>query len=153
MSDLTFAAIDGTGWHALEAWWLGSEELQACYTQPTPEHFAYLTGSPDVFARMVHEHGEPVGFVQVDLEPDGTGYVGLVIKPELWDQGYGKRILRALVARPELGRLGRIVANVGADNVRSQRCFAGAGFVQQSDQSDKDGCLAFVYAVPQRPSS
>ena len=43
------------------------------------------------------------------------------------------------------GRL--IVAKVDVDNTRSQRCFAGAGFVQQSTEPDEDRCLTFVYAM------
>lgn len=147
MNDLVFVPVDEAEWQTFGPWWLGNEELQRCYTPPTRKYFDYVRSDPKVFARMVYEQGQPVGFVHVDRETDGTGYVGIVVKPELWNRGLGERILRALVIQPELSYLERLVAHVDVTNVRSQRCFTGAGFVQQGEEPDKDRCVAFVYTL------
>ncbi|UCH36448.1 MAG: GNAT family N-acetyltransferase [Armatimonadota bacterium] len=147
MNDLVFAPIDEAGWRAFESWWRGNAELQRSYTPPTEAYHAYLRTDANVFGRMVYEHGEPMALVQVDLEAEGTGHVALVVRPELWNRGHGRRVLGALVKQPELSRLKRIVANVHVNHSRSQRCFAGAGFVQQGTEPDEDGFLTFVYTM------
>jgi RimJ/RimL family protein N-acetyltransferase len=145
MPDLIFVPIDEPGIRLLQSWF-EDEELQQRYDRPTDTWLEYVHNEPGVYAWTIHEDGVPVGHLQLDIEGEDTGYVGLVVKPELRNRGYCKRILRALLDRPEILQLNRIVGTAEADNVASHRCVKAVGFVQQGNEPDEDGFLVFVYS-------
>jgi RimJ/RimL family protein N-acetyltransferase len=145
MPDLIFVPIDEPGLHLLQSWFK-NDELQRRYDRPTDTWLEYVRNEPGVYAWIIYEDEVPVSHLQLDTEAEGTGYVGLVVKPELRNRGYCKRILRALLDRPEVLQLNRIVGTVEADNVASHRCVEAVGFVQQGNEPDEDGFLVFVYS-------
>jgi len=144
MTDLSFVPIDEPGLRVLETWF-DDPELQRRYSRPDQTWFDYVCNEPGVHAWMICESGAPVGHLQLDTDIEATGYIGLVVKPELRNRGYGKRVLRAFLERPEAGRLDRIVGCAEVDNVASHRCVEAVGFVQQGAEPDEEGFLSFVY--------
>ena len=146
MADLAFAALDELGLRTIESWFADTE-LGRRYNCPTLSWLEHVRSEPGVHAWSVHESGKPVGLLQLHTEPGRMGYVGLVVRPDLRNQGYGRRILRALLAREEARGLERIVAKSESDNLGSHRCASAAGFVQQSHEPDEEGFLTFVYTV------
>lgn len=144
MSALAFVPIDEPGVQLLQSWF-ADDELQRRYDRPTDRWLEYVRSKPGVYAWLIYEAGVPVGHLQLDTEAEGTGYVGLVVRPDLRKHGYGKRILRALLDRPEVLPLHRIIGIAEADNVASHRCVKAVGFMQQGSQSDAEGFLTFVY--------
>jgi RimJ/RimL family protein N-acetyltransferase len=144
MPDLSFVPVDEPGLHLLQSWF-EDDEFEQHYYRPTDTWLEYVCNKPGVHAWIIYEDGVPVGHLQLDTEADGTGYVGLVVKPELRSRGYGKRILRALLDRPEVRWLKRIVGTAEADNVASHRCLQATGFLQQGSEPDEEGFLTFVY--------
>ena len=141
---MAFVLIDESGLRVLETWF-DDPELQRRYSRPDRTWFDYVCNEAGVRAWMIHENGAPVGHLQLDTDADGTGHIGLVVKPELRNRGYGKRILRAFLGRPEVRRLNTIVGCAEVDNVASHRCVRAVGFVQQGTEPDEEGFLSFVY--------
>lgn len=144
MSAFAFVPIDEPGLQLLQSWFV-DDELQRRYDRPTDRWLAYVRSQPGVYAWLINEAGVPVGYLQLDTDAAGTGYIGLVVRPDLRKHGYGKRILRALLDRPEVRPLHQIIGSAEADNVASQRCVTAVGFIQQDSQPDAAGFLTFVY--------
>ncbi len=148
MADLAFVRIDETGLQIFQSWFESGELSAISY--PTQEWFRYVRSSPGVCAYMVYEDGTPVGEFQMDVamkQGVSVGYIALVVNPGLWNRGYGRRLLRAFLARPELSALNRVVAKVAPGNTASQHCLAVAGFVQQDIEPDEEGMLTFAYIL------
>src|SRR5512143_3616055 len=99
MIDLTFSLLDETGFSTLRSWF-SDPELQRRFEYPTCTWFDYVTGESNIRAWIIQEDNLPVGHLQLDIDLDQMGYIGFYVKPELRNQGYGKRILRAFLARP-----------------------------------------------------
>ena len=146
MSDLTFALLDETGLSILRSWY-SDPELQRRLEYPTQTWFDYVSGEPNVHAWMIQEDDLSVGHLQLDVGADQTGYIGFCVKPELRNQGYGKRILRAFLARSEVRTLNRIVAEAEVDNSASHSCLKAAGFAQEGNGPDEYGFLRFIYTT------
>ncbi len=144
MTDLAFIAIDESEMRTLESWF-DDAELRRRYCRPSREWFDYVRNEPAVHAWMIHENEMPVGHFQLETISDGTGGIGLVVKPDLRNRGYGKRILRAFLARGEARRLERIVGKAEADNEACHRCVKAVGFAQQGHEADDEGYLTFAH--------
>ena len=146
MTDLTFTLLDEAGLSTLRSWF-SDPELKRRFEYPTHIWFDYVSDSPNVYAWMIQEDDLPVGQLQLDINTDQTGYIGFCVKPELRNQGFGKRILRAFLARPEVSTLKRVVATAEVDNLASHRCVKAVGFVQEGSEPDEQGFLSFVYTT------
>lgn len=141
---MIFVPVDEPRKATLEAWFEDAE-LRHRYSRPTPGWLNYVRSEPGVYAWMIHENDVAVGHLQLDVGTSGTAHLGVVVKPELRGRGYGKRILRALLDRPEVSHLDQIVGEVEVDNVASRRCLEAVGFVQQGREPNGDGFLSFIY--------
>jgi RimJ/RimL family protein N-acetyltransferase len=146
MGELTFLPLDETGYAILQSWFANTE-LRRRYACPTQNWFYYVQNQPGVFAWMVQESSQFVGHLQLDCEQDGTGYIGFVVNPDLWNQGIGKRIIRAFLALPEAAQLTCIKAEAEVDNLASVRCLLGSGFIQEAPEPDAAGFYHFVCKV------
>lgn len=69
--------------------------------------------------------------------------IGIYIRPDAWGRGYATEALQEFlpIAFSEVG-LGKINADVAAENERSLRLFRNAGFIEVSDEM-RDGHLFF----------
>jgi RimJ/RimL family protein N-acetyltransferase len=144
MSQLVFRLIDKQGLSEYETWFADAE-LRRRIERPTRVWFDYVRQTPGCFSWLIYEDGIAVGQVQMDTYPDQTATLGLVVKPQLRRQGYGKRILSALLERDEVAQLYRLEATIEPNNTASLRCFESAGFRQQGAEPDAEGFLHFVY--------
>ncbi len=148
MAELTFVPMDDAGFQVFAAWWHADEETQSRLSPPRPEWRGYLCGTPGVYAWMVYDGATPVAFLQLDTDDAGMGYAGYGVNPALRRRGYGTRALRMLLARPEVARLRQVLVTAEPANAASQRCAAGAGFVLECPDVDRDGMLRYLYTVP-----
>jgi RimJ/RimL family protein N-acetyltransferase len=144
MAELTFHQLDQSGLELYRAWFQ-DEELRRRIEPPTPRWFSYVCSTPGVTAWIVYEGSLPVGQLQLDTYDDGTGTFGIAVNPRLRNQGYGKRILKAFLMRPEVTRLTLLKAAVEPDNLASVRCLQHAGFIQDSAGPDHEGFLQYTY--------
>jgi RimJ/RimL family protein N-acetyltransferase len=145
MTDLTFVPMDEPGLREFESWF-DDAELRHRYDRPTQLWLDFVGNTPGVCAWMVYEGDSPIGQLQLDVEGQ-IGYIGLTVKPELRNHGYGHRVLQAFLARADIATLDRIEAGAAQDNQASQHCLRAAGFVQRSTGPDAEGFLRFVYYV------
>jgi len=141
---LDFVPLDETGLYTLESWF-DDTELGRRYASPTCVWLDYVRLQPGVYAWMIFESGIPVGHFQLDTQDNASGYIGFVVNPKLRNRGYGKRILRDFLVRPEIEHLETILGTAEVDNVASHRCLEAAGFQQQNSAPDEEGFLTFVY--------
>jgi RimJ/RimL family protein N-acetyltransferase len=144
VASLEFVSVDGSAFRAYQSWFV-DEELPRRISPPAPEWLEYVCLTSGVHAWMVREKGRPVGQVQLDVDDDGAGYVAVVVEPDLRGRGYGTRILRDLLARPEARSAARLEAGIEANNVASRRLAESAGFAAQDSRPDRDGFLHYVY--------
>ena len=147
MSTLEFIPLDEDGFSVLRSWF-SDQELQKRLEYPTPLWFDYVCNEANVYAWLINEGDFPVGHLQVDIQTDGTAYIGFYVNPELRKQGYGRRILNALITRPEVSTVGKFIAMAEVDNLASQRCLQSAGFLLEGPP-DAEGFLSLVHA-PQK---
>ena len=140
---LTFTPIDEEGL-AIYGSWFSDDELRHRIEPPTRRWFDYVRHTPGCFAWLVHEEDIPVALVQLDTDSGGNGSVALVVRPDLRRRGYGTRVLRALLQRPEVLALGCVEAEVEVDNLAGIRCAEAAGFVRQGPEADGEGFWRLV---------
>lgn len=141
---MEFRLIDEEGLAEYETWWTDAE-LRRRIERPTRVWFDYVRQTPGCFAWLIYEDGSLVGQVQLEPYLEQIASFGLVVKPELRGQGYGKRILRALLERDEMAPYARLEVTIEPDNTASLRCFESAGFRQQEGGPDWEGFLHFVF--------
>lgn len=137
----------------LEAWF-EDEELSRRLggMLPLSPYIEYVQREPDYFAWMARDGDEPVGAAFLQVTPGEPAAFTFLVNPLLRSRGYGRHILKALLARPEGAAVQRWQADVETDNVASRRCLASVGFVLESDVPDADGLLYYAYA-PARPGA
>ncbi len=96
------------------------------------EHRAWLElviDHPGERLFVIEDDGEPVGQVRVQRQESGEAEVHIGLAPEARGRGLGRAVLD--LAAGEAGAE-VLVAHVLADNERSLRAFAGAGFTERS---------------------
>jgi len=138
-----FISLDETGLKEYESWF-SDPELTRRIERPTSDWFRYVRSEPGVYSWMIHEAGVAVGLIQLDVSADQIGSFSVAVKPVLRNQGVGRRIIQAFLARPEVLRLDRLEGTVERDNVPAQRCLRAAGFTQEGVDPDSEGFLAFA---------
>ena len=144
MAELTFHLLDESELLLLDTWFQ-DVELRRRMQPPTLQWFGYITKAPGCYAWMVYEGDTALGQLQLDTYEDNTGSVGFAVNPQLRNQGYGKKILRVFLRRPEVTRLEQLEARIEADNPASIRCFQQAAFRQAGSEPDSEGFLRFTY--------
>ena len=107
--------------------------------------FAYAESQPRYWEWIALDGETSVGFVGLEIQEDGIGYIAPATRPDRRRQGYGVAILRALVATPEARQASCVAADICPDNAASIRCHEKAGFVRESEEPDEEGFLRFAY--------
>jgi RimJ/RimL family protein N-acetyltransferase len=128
---LSLVPLTETGDLATIQSWFQDAELRRRLAFPSREWLAFVSADPDEVAQVACEDGVPVGFVQVEREPDGTATLAFCVRPDLRGRGYGKRILRAALDSPHLADVGTIRGGVEPDNEASLRCLRAFGFGEE----------------------
>jgi RimJ/RimL family protein N-acetyltransferase len=95
---------------------------------------------------VAFEDDVPVGVIGAERYDDGTASTALTVAPGHRSRGVGRRMLSALLNRPELGGVIRIVGGVEPDNLPSIRCLTGLG-ADLSEEVDHEGMLAVSIPV------
>ena len=107
------------------------DEFNISFTMPTrEEHEAFLRSTPFNFWCLAIDAEECLAYISAGWRNE----IGIVLDPDVRDQGYGKKILTKFLAecRPlpeEKGqRPGYFVANINPKNYRSIALFDSLGF-------------------------
>lgn len=143
LMDLTFTLIAEPELQLLRAWY-ADPEVARRLSYPTPEWFAFVN-TPNNYAWLIYDGDLPVGYIQFGLEGKDRAAFAFAVNPELRGQGYGKRILQALVNRSEVSGLRSVDGFVEPDNSASRRCLIAAGFRLVSETPDEEGFLKYAY--------
>jgi len=143
---LTFTPINEKNFLTYQSWFV-DKGLLRWIEFPTLTWLEYVMNTPGIFAWIIYEEDIALGQIQLDTDKSGVGYVGIVVNPEFQNRGYGKSVLRTLLNRKEVKSLKRIEASIEPDNIASQRCFSGVGFVLQMPEQDEESFLHFVYEI------
>ena len=87
-----------------------------------------LSTDDRIVCRVATEGGRQIGFFRLDLGPDGTAEISLMVSPDRRRCGIGRHLLAA--ARAEASRLdvSRLVAAVRRDNAEALAFFLSARF-------------------------
>ena len=144
MSELTFCLLDESGLRMYHTWFQDTE-LRRRIEPPTLQWFNYVSNTLGIYSWILYDGNTPVGQLQLDTYANNTGNVGLVVNPKLRNQGYGKKILKALLLRSEVTRLDQLEVTIEPDNLASLRCFQQTGFIQASVEPDNEGFLHLIY--------
>ena len=110
--------------------WFADAELARWVDFPSRRWFDYTMGQPASYPCVAYEGEVPVGFVQYDTKPDGTASFLYYVRPDLRNRGYGRRILWAMLAAPELAGVDVVWCGVDPDNTASLHCLAAVGFTR-----------------------
>ena len=83
-----------------------------------------------------------VGMVDLELEDNHkTGYIAIVVGPEMRGNGYGAQMVRALLDHRAVKGLDVLLAGVEYDNAACLASLRDAGFKATSEIPDKDGFI------------
>jgi RimJ/RimL family protein N-acetyltransferase len=139
---LTLEPLDAAALGVLQSWF-DDPELSSRYQRPDDVWLTFIRTDPGAHAWVAREGESIVGQIQLDVIAPGVGAVGFYVDPALRSRGYGRRVLAALLARPETARLRRIIATTEPGNVTSRRCLESAGFVLRNPAVDEEGFLTY----------
>lgn len=141
----SFFPLDEPGFQIYGDWYTADTAGQ-WLTPPTRQWFEYLQNTPGAHAWLVRgDDGRSIGLAQLDETGDEQGSLMLMVAPAERGRGHGRRILRALLARPELAQLRAVIGGIHPKNEASLRCALAAGFVLASPEPDAEGMLSVVY--------
>lgn len=159
MSEIVLIPFDESGLWTLEAWFQDAELRKRLGGMlPLRRWFDSVRTDQGRFTWMAYEQSAPVGLVDLETYPDHTAWATLLINPELRGRGYGRRILRAMLSRPEVTCLKRIKAIVEHENIASLQCLWSVGFVvEYSDveysELGEEGFVIFAYSLPEQQAA
>lgn len=89
-------------------------------------------------------NGRAVGYVDYGIRDDRTGWLGIVVAPELRGQGWSRAILEAVIAHPTTAGV-TLCAGIDPANLASLRCFAAAGFEPLCAGLDDEGMVRLAH--------
>jgi RimJ/RimL family protein N-acetyltransferase len=75
------------------------------------------------------------------VEPGPAMGLAYVVDPARWRQGYGRAVLSAVVAAPDVTDVRVFALGIDEDNVASRRCADSAGFVTDDPAPDWEGTV------------
>jgi RimJ/RimL family protein N-acetyltransferase len=103
------------------------------------------------FDRATVYGGEgPGGPIITDSLEVTTGSIAFAVDPAARRRGIGRRMIAALLARPELAFVELFEAGVEPENVAGRRCLERAGFWPHAPEPDYEGFLYYRAARPAR---
>jgi RimJ/RimL family protein N-acetyltransferase len=123
--------------------WANDPETRAASFHPAPifpvEHRRWLASrlASATTAFWIGEvDGTPVGQIRIEIEPDGTGEIGVSVASDARGSGIGRSLLAAALseARRTLP-VTTFLARVRLDNSRSLALFRSAGFVERGQRT------------------
>lgn len=133
--------------------WFEDAELQNRFggMLPLQKFSDYVQSEPDYFWWVALDGDRPVGMAFMEIEPGEPQGFGFLVSPSRRRQGYGTRILKRLLARPEAASATVWQAGIEPDNFASQRCVAAVGFAPDGNGPDAEGFLQYVYGAEEKP--
>lgn len=128
----------------LQEWYKDQEVLKRLGgTLPLNRWFRYVEQNHNYYAWIVYEEIIPVGQVALELYPDCSASVSILINPSYRNNGFGQKILKALLQKTVLSTVQIIKVSIEIDNVASLQCFKKVGFIEEG--VDSDGMIALSY--------
>jgi ribosomal protein S18 acetylase RimI-like enzyme len=113
--------------------WLADAGLGVPDAISRTELLKRLCGDDRIICRAaLSGRGLVVGFYRMDLAPDATAEVTLIVAPSKRRRGYGRMLLEAAIAEARTLRLRGLVAVIAESNRAAIRLFLDAGFDQAS---------------------
>lgn len=98
----------------------------------------------DVYDRWtVFDPSGANGGAVVATEPGPALGLAYVVDPARWGQGWGRRMLQAVVAHRETADVVLFTAGIDDDNLPSRRCAAAAGFRLRDPVPDAEGTVYY----------
>lgn len=138
-----FTPIDKSDLFLLESWFQNPEiKRRLDGMLPLHKWLNWVSTSNEQRAYIVYEENNPVGLVHLETYSNETASISLLVNPNKWNHGYGRRILSTLEFYPEIATLKTIEAYIEVDNIRSIKCFKAAGFIEQTSEVTEEG---FIY--------
>lgn len=154
VSEIVLIPLDESGLSTLEAWFQDAELRKRLGGMLSLRRwYECVHTDPGRFTWLVYEESTPVGLVDLETCPHRTAWATLLVNPELRGRGYGNRILRAALSRPEVTRLKRIKAIVEHENIGSLRCLWSVGFVVEWAEPDEEGFVILAYRLAQQQAA
>lgn len=148
MSDIILRQVDDRARPILEQWFQDIKlRCRLGGMLPLREWFDYIQAEPDHLAWIAYEDEQPVGYVDLEPEDKTSASTILLVNPALRGHDYGKRILHALLARPEVATLKQVEAIIETDNQASLHCFRDVGFMDAPLEPQQDHIVRLVYKV------
>lgn len=144
IDDLRFVPLDEAGFLTYQSWF-ADDELRRRFEYPTRIWFEYLS-SPKANGWLIYQVDSPVGFVQLDITDELIGYFSVTVVAPLRNRGYGRRILRAMMAHPAAQAVRRFSAGVEMDHDACRHCLLAADFTPDSAAPDHEGFI--YYSLP-----
>lgn len=152
MTELIFVPMTQEYMPTLEKWFKDAELRRRFGGMlPLQNFFNYVQSEPDYFWWVALDGKMSVGMAFMQIEPEEPQGFGFLVNPALRRRGYGARILKLLMARPETASATVWQAAIEQNNIASQRCVAALGFVPDGNGPDAQGFLQHVYEVGEKP--
>jgi len=133
---LPFAAGDAADHAAMVAGWpvSAAEAAMWCGRREFPvaaRTVAAWQQDDDVRAHLLVADGRPVGYGELwcDAEEDEVELARIIVAPDARGQGYGRALVRGLLAQALGTGCSEVFLRVHPDNEPALRCYRGAGFV------------------------
>ena len=129
MAEIRLIRLTEAGLAVLRGWFADAE-LGRWVEFPSRRWFDYTMAQPTSYPCVAYEGDEPIGFVQYGTKPDGTASFMYYVRPDLRNRGCGRRMLRAMLAAPELSGVDVVWCGVDPHNAASLRCLASVGYTE-----------------------
>lgn len=126
---LSFRPFEAGDLDVLERW-LGDAGLRPSPRIRRDLRIRRLTDDDRIVTRLVDSDGEAVGFFRLDLAPDRSAELTLLVAAGRRRQGVGRRIVDQVVVEARDRGLVRLVAAVALDNHQAHEFFPELGFEQ-----------------------
>lgn len=107
--------------------------------------FRYIWQRPNYYTWMACEGNRAVGMVELEAHGALFGTAGLLVNPANRRQGYGQRILKAMLAQPEARAIKAITAKIERENTASLRCFKAVGFIDDNEEWPQEKVRTLYY--------
>lgn len=107
--------------------------------------FNYMNKNPYYYSWIAYDRELPdvaVGIVNIEEYKPLVGAISVITNPVLRGKGYGEKIVKYVIQRPEIAHFKKIEAFIKPENVSSLKLFKKANFI---NYGLNDGLLQFVF--------
>jgi RimJ/RimL family protein N-acetyltransferase len=146
MGNLTFVRFKREHYD-LYATWSKDEEVNRWLGDADEEWLEHVLTTVYSFTWMIYEQDIPVANLQVDFMEDEPleAQVTIMIAPQLRRQGYGQRVLTAMLRQAELRRVTRFYAFVKPENTASVELLKKMGYELVSPEPSNSGYVEYTF--------